>query len=150
MLIKIGEICRQIHLSKLKDESKEANKLCLSFRTYLVKNQTTLPPALKFGYILEKLKQDKACNSNLAELCNEDQLMKTCQLLHFNGCLLFFQDECCLESFLILNEDLILDNLHSSLKDIKKAIKNNLGMVEENELKMIYQSSTIPMDPNAF
>ena len=150
VLIKISEICRQIHISTLKGESKEDNQLCSSFRTYLVENQTTLPPALKLGDVVEKLKQEKAHNSNLAELCNGDQLMKTCQLLHFNGCLLFFPDECCfMESFLILNEDLILDNLHSSLKDINEAIKNNIGMIKENELKTIYQSSIIPMDPNA-
>ena len=150
VLVKIGETCRQIHISNLKGESKEVNQLCLSFRTYLVENKITLPPALKLGDIVENLKQDKAQNSNLTELCNGDQLMKTCQLLHLNGCLLFFPDECCfMESFLILNEDLILDNLHSSLKNIKEAIKNNIGMIEENELKTIYQSSTIPMDPNA-
>ena len=34
LLIKIGEICRLIHLSNLKDESKEVNKLSSSFRTY--------------------------------------------------------------------------------------------------------------------
>ena len=152
VFIKIGEICRQIHISNLKDESKEANKLCLSFRTYLVENQMTLPPALKLGYILEKLKQDEAHNSDLAELCNKDQLMKTCQLLHFNGCLLFFQDDCCfMDSFLILNEQLILDNLHSSMKNIDEKIENKIGMIEENELKTIilYQSSIVPMDPNA-
>ena len=149
VLTKIGEICRQIHITNLKDESKEANNLCSSFKTYLVENQMTLPPALKWGDLFEKLKQDKAHYSNLAELFNEDQLMKTCQLLHFNGCLLFFPDDCCfMESFLILNEDLILENLHSSLKDIKEAIKNNIGMIEENELKTIYQSSIVPMDPN--
>ena len=150
VLIKIGEICRQIHLSNLKDESKEANKLCLSFRTYLVENQMTLPPALKLGDVFEKLKQDKARNSNLAELCNEDKLMKTFQLLHFNGCLLIFPDDCCfMDSFLILNEDLILDNLHSSMKNIIEKIENKIGMIEENELKTIYQSSIVPIDPNA-
>ena len=152
VLIKIGKICRQIHISNFTDESKEDNKLCSYLRTYFVENQMTLPPALKLRDIFEKLKliKDKAHNSNLAKLCNEDQLMKACQLLHFNGCLLFFPDECCfMESFLILNEDLILDNLHSSLKDIKEAIKNNIGIIEENELKMIYQSSIVRMDPNA-
>ena len=150
VLIKIGKMCRQIHISNLKDESKEANKLCSSFRTYLVENQMTLPPALKLGDIFEKLKQDKAHNSNLAELCNDDQLMKTCQLLHFNGCLLFFPDDCSfMDSILILNEELILDNLQSSLKNINEKIENNIGMIEENELKMIYQSSIVPIDPNA-
>ena len=150
VLIKIGEMCRKIHISNLKDESKEATKLCSSFRTYLVENKMKLSPALKLCDIIEKLKQDETSNSNLVELCNGDQLMKTCQLLHFNGCLLFFPDDCCfMDSFLILNENLILDNLHSSLNNINEKIENNIGMIEENELKTIYQSSIGPMDPNA-
>ena len=149
VLIKIGEICRQIHIRNFTDESKEANKLCLSFRTYLLENQMTLPPALKLGDIFKKLKQDKACNSNLAKLCNEDQFLKICQLLHYNGCLLIFPDDCCfMDSFLIINEELILENLHSSMKNDEK-IENNIGMIEENELKTIYQSRIVPMDPNA-
>ena len=146
---KIASIKKTMLVNHVKDESDYSNRLCASLMYQLEHCETDLPPVMKLGKLWHKIKRIKTPGPTLIQLTDKDLLIETCISLSSSGHLLYFPHEFCPdESLIVLNEEIILGNVHASLKYIREDIDNDIGMLEESRLKRILaQSGTMPMTP---
>ena len=147
---KIASIQETTLLDHVKDESDYSNRLCASLMYQLKQCETDLPPVIKLGKLWHKIKQIKTPGPTLIQLTDKDLLIETCISLSSSGHLLYFPHESCPDdSLLVFNKEIILGNVHASLKYIREAIANDIGMLAESDLKRILaQSGIMPMTPD--
>ena len=147
---KIASIKNTMLFDHVKDESDYSNRLCASLMYQLKHCETDLPPVMKLGKLWHKIKRIKIPGPTLIQLTDKDLLIETCIRLSSSGHLLYFPHESFPDkSLLVLNEEIILGSVHASLNYIKEAINNDIGMLEELDLKhTLAQSGTMPMTPD--
>ena len=147
---KIASIKKTMLFDHVKDESDYSNRLCASLMYQLKHCETDIPPVLKLGKLWHKIKLLKTPGPTLIQLTDKDLLIETCICLSSSGHLLYFPHESCPdESLLVLNEEIILGNVHASLKYIREDIDNDFGMLEKSDLKCILaQAGKMPMTPD--
>ena len=133
----LNTTCRLIQRVLAANETSKSNRLCARLMYYLKNNvqQDTIT-------VSQVLKHARDSSSDFVHLEDQNVLIQTCKKLSSNGHLLFVPHHEKLEnSLLVLDNKIILDKVHACLTDIKKALSNDLGIVEKNQLIAILSGS---------
>ena len=138
---KINTTCKSIRLSLAHEESDDSNRLCASLMFHLKHNMPE-QATITVGEICKQVKESESTCSNLAKLVDQDLLIQTCKNLSANGHMLFLPHSKIPEnSFLVLDERIVLSRVHACLTVIKKELENNFGILDENQLQIILSKS---------
>ena len=143
---KINTTCKSIRLALAHEESDDSNRLCASLMFHLKHNM----PEQATITVGEICKQVKESESTCSKLVDQDLLIQTCKNLSANGHMLFLPHSKIPEnSFLVLDERIVLSRVHACLTVIKKELENNFGILDENQLQSILAKSLENMmDPD--
>ena len=134
----LNTTCRLIQHVLAVNESNDSNRLCARLMFYL-KNSMPEQDTITVSQVL---KHARDSSSYFVHLEDQNVLIQTCKKLSSNGHLLFVPNHDKLEnSLLVLDNEIILDKVHACLTDIKKALSNDLGIVEKNQLIAILSVS---------
>ena len=128
-------ICRLIQVILASCESNKSNRLCASLMNILKDNF----PERAIITVSEVMKHIKEPGSE--ELLDESWLAQKCKLLSSNGHLIFLCHEIIEKSLLVLNERVILQEVHACLGNIEAYLPNEFGIIEENKLREILSKS---------
>ena len=140
---KLNSVCKSICVLLAHHESVSSNRLCASLMNLLYHDNTMLPDEVTttVGKLCMKIRQLESQNPALVSLTNQDKLVKTCRSLSLNGHLLFLpHDLRADQSLLVLNEEVILSQVHACLGEIKQLV-NGFGVLKEITLKSILAKS---------
>ena len=146
---KINTTCKSIRLALAHEESDDSNRLCASLMFHLKHNMPE-QATITVGEICKQVKESESTCPNLAKLVDQDLLIQTCKNLSANGHMLFLPHSKIPEnSFLVLDERIVLSRVHACLTVIKKELENNFGILDENQLQSILSKSLENMmDPD--
>ena len=149
IISKITAINETIAIDFMKDTSDFMYKMCASLIFYLRENKEKYSPTTMTSKLIEDIQTSGINNSLLTELSDKKQLIETCKSLSLTGHILYFPSETIEnEGLLVMDEEFILGKVHASLKHIKEGIVNDIGMLEESELKSILvRSDVVPKNP---
>ena len=133
----LKSICRSIRVILAQCECNDSNRLCASLMHILkdsIPEKAIISVSEVKKYIIE---------SRSKVILDESLLVQTCKLLSSNGHLLFMchENNILEKSFLVLNERVILQEVHACLRDVKAYLPNEFGIVEKNKLKEILSES---------
>ena len=106
-------------------------------------------PTTMISILIEGMQTTAVHNSILTKLSDRKLLIETCKSLSLTGHILYFPSETIEnEGLLVIDEDFILGKVHASLKHIKEGIKNDIGILEESQLKnILLRFAGMPMNP---
>ncbi len=125
------------------NESEESMKLCAALMDFITNEMSMSEGAISIGELWQHFKSAASSGSDLLPppLHNKSRVIQTCQKLNLNGNILLIPHEHNIEESL-----LVLDNgiqVHACLKEIKKKVSNDLGILEESKLKDILSNSSL-------
>ena len=148
ILSKIATIRKVITTNHVQEESDYSNRLCASLIHHLRHNESDLPATITLSELLQNIEAVQLPGPSRSRLTEKKLLIDTCEALSSLGHILYFPHETNSDkSLLVINEEVILGNVHASIQHIKKGIPNDFGMLEGSELKGIL-TRKIPMDPD--
>ena len=148
ILSKIATIRKVITTNHVEEESDYSNRLCASLMHHFRHNESDLPATITLSELLQNIEAVQLPGPSLVRLTEKKLLIETCKALSSLGHILYFPHEINSDkSLLVINEEVILGNVHASIQHIKKGIPNDFGMLEGSELKGIL-TRKIPMDPD--
>lgn len=138
---KLITTCRAIRFFITHHESGYSNRLCASLMHYL-QNSESEHVTISAGKLCKKIKRLDSPGPTLVRLRKLDLLVETCRNLCFNGHLLFLpHDKNTAKSLLILNQNIVLSQIHACLKKIKNLLKNDIGLLDGIQLNYIVSKS---------
>ena len=149
LISKIAEINKELVIDYVKDTSNFKNNLCASLIFYLRNNKAKYFPTTMISKLVKDIRTLCVNDLLLVMLCKRKLLIETCKSLSLTGHILYFPSETIKnEGLLVIDEEFILGRVHASLRHIKEGISNDIGMLEESELKdILFSSATMPMHP---
>lgn len=137
LLRKLCSICKQIQLILVQHENENTNQSCASLMYYL-NTLRSMPVTISVGELWQQIKSNKYLKPYLPD---QDVLIKTCKTLSSNRHLMFLpQEDNVDQGLLVLNEKIILSELHSCLPEFEKE-GNLFGILEESQLKQTLSKS---------
>lgn len=133
----LNTICQSIRLFVTRRESDYSNRLCASLMYHLQQSRSD-QVTITVGELCEQIRHLETPGQTLVQLTDLKLLIQTCNNLSSNGHVLFFLHDIKEEkSVLVLDEKVILSEVHACLTIIKEDLGNEIGMLEENQLKEI-------------
>ena len=134
---KLNTICKSVRLF-LAHESDLSNKRCASLM-YHIEHSMSKEVTMTVNKLHKLITSSLTPGSSLAQFVDSDLLLETCKTLSSNGHLLLLpHDDDSKESLLILDNEFILSKVHACLALIKKRLTNELGILEEGQLKQVF------------
>ena len=148
ILSKIATIRKTVTTNHVQEESDYSNRLCASLMHHFRYHKSDLPATITLRELQQKIEAAQRPGPFLIRLTEKKLLIDTCEALSSLGHILYFPHETNSDkSLLVLNEEVILGHVHTSIQQINEGILNDVGMLEESELKRIL-TRKIPMDPD--
>ena len=147
ILSKIATIRKTVTTNHVQEESDYYNRLCASLMHHLRRhNESDLPATITLSKLQQNIEAVQLPGPSLSRLTEKKLLIETCEALSSLGHILYFPHETNSDkSLLVINEEVILGHVHASIQHIKEGIPNDVGMLEESELKRILIRK-VPMD----
>ena len=134
---KLNTICKSVRLF-LAHESDLSNKRCASLM-YHIEHSMSKEVTMTVNKLHKLITSSLAPGSSLVQLIDSDLLLETCKTLSSNGHLLLLpHDDDAKESMLILDNEFILSKVHVCLALVKKRLTNEIGMLDESQLKQVF------------
>ena len=148
ILSKIDTIRNTVTTNHVQEESDYSNRLCASLMHHFRHLKNVMPATITLSELQQKIEAVQLPGPSLSRLTEKELLIDTCEALSSMGHILYFPHETNSDkSLLVINEEVILRNVHASIQHIKEGIQNDVGMLEESELKRIL-TRKIPVDPD--
>ena len=134
---KLNTICKSVRLF-LAHESDLSNKCCASLM-YHIEHSMSKEITMTVNKLHKLITSSLTPGSSLVQFEDSDLLLETCKSLSSNGHLLLLphDDDDAKESLLILDNEFILSKVHACLALIKKRLTNEIGILEESQLRQI-------------
>jgi ankyrin repeat protein len=138
---KLNNICRCVQLKLAQNENEDTNRSCASLLHHLKQSEPE-QVTITVGELCKRIRDLESEESDLASLGNQDRLVEISKVLSSNRHLLYLphaQDTG--QSLLVLDENVILSHVHACLGEMKKELGNEVGILEEKQLKEILEKS---------
>ena len=133
---KLNTICKSVRLF-LAHESDLSNKRCASLM-YHIEHSMSKEITMTVNKLHKLITSSLTPGSRLVQFVDSELLLETCKTLSSNGhFFLLPHNDDFKESMLILNNEFILSKVHACLALIKKMFTNEIGILEENQLKPV-------------
>ena len=148
VLSKIATIRKTVTTNHAQEESDYSNRLCASLMHHFRLHKNHLPATITLRELEQKIEAVQLPGPSLVRLTEKKLLIDICEALSSLGHILYFPHETNSDkSLLVINEEVILGHVHASIQHIKEGILNDIGMLEESELKIILIRK-VPVDPD--
>ncbi len=157
LCLQLSQISQSIRSDSAKNESNESVKLCTVLMGFIKNELSVIKGAISISELWKHYKSAASSKDDLnlawylypPPLNNKMTFIQTCQKLNLSGNLLLIPHKHIIEeSLLVLDNDIQLQ-VHACLREIKKSISNDLGILEESKLKDILSDSLVDIkDPS--